>query len=340
MKKYQIFVSSTYEDLKEERDQVIKAILEMGHIPVGMEMFSAADDEQWKIIQKHIDEVDYYVVLIAHNYGSVTDNGISYTEKEYDYAVKMGIPVFGFIIHSDADWSANKMEQNPNKIESLNNFKDKVKTKTVSFWNNKQDLYGSVSIALMKAFNTYERPGWTRSNESVGPDTMLELTRLSKENALLRKKLEETKGEVEQQTENEIYEVIKILKSNKTEIYLWNKTEDNWKSVGESNLYKIFNKIAPELIDECSIKQIARLIALGYDDVNLRKRFPVPSNHISSWLADLVSLELIKPSEKKHSVKDTNEYWTLSEKGHKIFTKFRRFNLESSVSEEKDTIKE
>ncbi len=43
-KKYQVFISSTYEDLKEERDQAIKAVLEMGHIPVGMEMFSAADE--------------------------------------------------------------------------------------------------------------------------------------------------------------------------------------------------------------------------------------------------------------------------------------------------------
>ena len=40
--KYQIFVSSTYEDLKDERNEVIKACLNMGHIPVGMEMFNAA----------------------------------------------------------------------------------------------------------------------------------------------------------------------------------------------------------------------------------------------------------------------------------------------------------
>ena len=47
-KKYQIFVSSTYEDLKEERDLVIEAILEMGHFPVGMEMFSTGDEQQWE----------------------------------------------------------------------------------------------------------------------------------------------------------------------------------------------------------------------------------------------------------------------------------------------------
>lgn len=44
--KYQIFVSSTYEDLKDERNEVIKACLNMGHIPVGMEMFNAADEKQ------------------------------------------------------------------------------------------------------------------------------------------------------------------------------------------------------------------------------------------------------------------------------------------------------
>nr|VFK57841.1 MAG: protein of unknown function (DUF4062) [Candidatus Kentron sp. TUN]VFK66801.1 MAG: protein of unknown function (DUF4062) [Candidatus Kentron sp. TUN] len=84
MLKYQIFVSSTYEDLKPERDQVIKAVLEMGHIPVGMEMFSAGDEQQWDVIKKQIDQSDYYVVLIAHRCGSM-DGSISYTEKEYDY---------------------------------------------------------------------------------------------------------------------------------------------------------------------------------------------------------------------------------------------------------------
>ena len=98
--KYQIFVSSTYEDLKEHRDLVIKAILEMGHIPVGMEMFSAADEQQWSIIKRQIDQSDYYVVIIANRYGSVTDEGVSYTEKEYDYAVSQGAPNLGLYFRS------------------------------------------------------------------------------------------------------------------------------------------------------------------------------------------------------------------------------------------------
>ena len=43
-KKYQIFISSTYEDLKDERNAAVKTILTMDHIPIGMEMFNAGDD--------------------------------------------------------------------------------------------------------------------------------------------------------------------------------------------------------------------------------------------------------------------------------------------------------
>src|SRR5580658_4628498 len=102
MPKYQIFISSTYEDLREERDHVIKAILEMGHIPVGMEMFSAADDAQWNIIKRQIDQSDYYIVVVATRYGSTDEAGVSYTEKEYDYAVEQKVPVIGFLLDDSA----------------------------------------------------------------------------------------------------------------------------------------------------------------------------------------------------------------------------------------------
>ena len=55
-KRYQVFVSSTYADLKEERSKVIQALMEMDCIPAGMELFPAADEEQWAFIQKVIDD--------------------------------------------------------------------------------------------------------------------------------------------------------------------------------------------------------------------------------------------------------------------------------------------
>jgi hypothetical protein len=160
--KYQIFVSSTYEDLKSERDVVIKAILEMGNIPVGMEMFSAGDEQQWELIKRQIDDSDYYVVIIAHRYGS-TDGTVSYTEKEYDYATANHIPVLGFIIEDDARWSKAKMDTDPIAQRALGTFKEKVKRKLVSFWKEPEDLHAKVAISLSRAATAYPRPGWVRA---------------------------------------------------------------------------------------------------------------------------------------------------------------------------------
>lgn len=94
-KKYQVFISSTYKDLIEARSKVRDAILSMMHFPVGMEMFNAADEEQWEIIQETIDSSDYYVLILGQRYGSViesgSDAGISYTEKEFRYIEKAEI---------------------------------------------------------------------------------------------------------------------------------------------------------------------------------------------------------------------------------------------------------
>ena len=86
-KRYQVFVSSTYDDLQDERQEIIKALLELDCIPAGMELFPAANDDQWTLIKKVIDGCDYYVVIIAGRYGSTGDKGISYTEMEYRYAL-------------------------------------------------------------------------------------------------------------------------------------------------------------------------------------------------------------------------------------------------------------
>lgn len=64
-KKYQVFVSSTYEDLQEERKKVMEALLQMNCFPVGMEYFNASDSSQWEVIKSLIRECDYYVLIVA-----------------------------------------------------------------------------------------------------------------------------------------------------------------------------------------------------------------------------------------------------------------------------------
>ena len=55
--RYQIFVSSTFEDLKEERKKIIEEILNFSHIPIGMENFTASNDEQFEYIKKYYRHV-------------------------------------------------------------------------------------------------------------------------------------------------------------------------------------------------------------------------------------------------------------------------------------------
>ena len=148
-------------------------LLEMGHIPVGMEMFSAADEQQWQIISRHIDQSDYYAVIIAHRYGSITGE-ISFTRKEYEYALARGIPILGFIIDKSVAWPPELVDKSGAEVELLNDFKDRVKEKPVGFWTSAEDLHGKFSVALMKAISVtpvrdgfvHRRPSAQRSQPS------------------------------------------------------------------------------------------------------------------------------------------------------------------------------
>lgn len=99
-RKYQIFISSTYNDLVEERDIVKEQILRHYHFPIGMEMFSAGDEKQWNVIQRTIDTSDIYILILGYRYGSISaETGKSYTEMEYDYAIAQGKPVLAYLLN-------------------------------------------------------------------------------------------------------------------------------------------------------------------------------------------------------------------------------------------------
>jgi hypothetical protein len=75
--------------LKEERTKILSNIMTTAYIPVRMEQFPAFDEKQLEYIKKVIDDTDYYVLVIKARYGSVNTAGVSFTEEEYDYAVKL-----------------------------------------------------------------------------------------------------------------------------------------------------------------------------------------------------------------------------------------------------------
>lgn len=110
-KRYQVFVSSTFADLEEERQEVMQALLELDCMPAGMELFPATNSDQWSLIKKIIDDSDYYIVILAGRYGSIGPDGISYTEMEYRYALETGKPVIGFIHKDKSNLPQNVVSQ-------------------------------------------------------------------------------------------------------------------------------------------------------------------------------------------------------------------------------------
>ena len=147
-KKYQVFISSTYEDLKEERKKVQEILLMADCIPAGMEAFVATNNEQFNVIKKVIDLCDYYVLIIGGRYGSVNKStGLSYTEMEYDYAVSKEIPVLVFSIDDSVELPEKKSEKDDDKRQKLKDFKSKaMNNRLANIWRNSADLAGQVAF--------------------------------------------------------------------------------------------------------------------------------------------------------------------------------------------------
>jgi len=188
-KRYQVFVSSTFEDLKAEREEVVQALLKLKCMPAGMEMFPAANDEQWTLIQRVIEACDYYIVILGGRYGSVHSSGKGYTQMEYEYAISKGKPVLGFLHGSPGSIPMSKNEDTEEGRQKLAAFRELVQRRMCKFWTTPQDLAGSVVFALLDLFETYPAVGWVRGDSLASDEATREILRL-------RERIEELEGQL------------------------------------------------------------------------------------------------------------------------------------------------
>ncbi len=186
-KRYQIFISSTFSDLKDERNKVMQTIMSLDCIPAGMELFPAMDKEQFEFIKRIIDDCDYYLLIIGARYGSMDENGVSYTEKEYDYAVSKNIPVIAFLHNDISSIPLNKADLCDELRQKLDTFRKKVeKGRLVQYWKNEDELNAKVAISLPKTIKMFPRVGWVRANLMTNSESLQEINELRKELDKLR----------------------------------------------------------------------------------------------------------------------------------------------------------
>ena len=173
---YQVFVSSTYEDLKEERQRVIQSLLMFEVFPAAMEFFNAASEDTWSSIKRIVDRCDYYILILGGMYGSVDEkSGKSYTELEYDYAVEQDKPTIAFYRKNLLELPGFKLEQDPAKKVALERFIAKVKAKRCREYTSPDQLGLVFGPALHALMDDYPSKGWIRAEEAADPAKELAL---------------------------------------------------------------------------------------------------------------------------------------------------------------------
>jgi hypothetical protein len=189
-KRYQVFISSTFSDLEEERRLVYRQIQKLGHIPAGMEVFTAVDEPQFSYIQTVIDLSDYYVLIIGGRYGTLTERGISFTEAEFEYAVGKKVPILAFLHRNPETLPRKSADADRKLVKKLDAFREKVRggeERMVEMWENPHELVANVVTSLSVAVARVPRVGWVRSDQVVTSKEALDVVLTSQYHALLRR---------------------------------------------------------------------------------------------------------------------------------------------------------
>lgn len=328
-KRYQVFVSSTYADLQDERAKVIQTLMEMDCIPAGMELFPAMDEEQFEFIKKIIDDCDYYLLILGARYGSISvDDGLSYTEKEYHYAKEKGMKIIA-LVHGEPDQlPVAKTDRNPELYEKLVNFRNEVCTnRLVKFWTSAIELPSLVALNLPKTIKAYPAIGWVRGNTTTSSEVLEELRLIKNHNDELNQKIQELNRQLESYSNVNIPDLAGLEHKFKfTGHYkpLGSHIERDWEY--EKTIGELFGLIAPliqntphdasarSLIKDCILSELK---IRNYSSSNINDQL------FQTFKIQLEALGLIQVKQSQTTNGGVALFWYMTKKGKKLMVELR-----------------
>lgn len=318
-KKYQVFVSSTYKDLIDERQKVIEALLGKNCFPVGMEYFPAANDDQFTVIKRLIDSCDYYILIIGGRYGSVEPkSGKSYTQLEFEYAISKGIPVASFY-HNDINrLTGDKLEENDNGKMKLEEFKALVQTKLCDHWESAYELAFKVNKSLDYLFENSPRTGWVKANLVSSAEANDIIYNLRKENEELKNKLSELDNskpdntEALQQGDDQFSMTVVYVLYNKVDGKVFDTTWD-----------ELFTIMSPWLIEEKTEDELTEKLAYSYlmkENIvkDILSKAYIQDEFFQTIKIQFLALGVIKRIERKEKT-----LWTLTPYGFRYMMQLK-----------------
>ncbi len=328
-RRYQVFVSSTFIDLQDERRLVREAILRLNMFPAGMELFPASNDSQFDLIKKVIDDSDYYVVIIGGRYGSADRDGLSYTQAEYGYALDKGIPILGFVRSHPEDLPYKMVDDDPAQRQRLEAFRRLVKSKMCVMYSAPYELAAHVVTSLIAAVDEFPAEGWVRGSHALTDETRTELLDLREQVQALRSQLdaETATSPADDLVQGEDQFTISYSVSSYREPSVDGTVTLSWDD--------IFRTLAPLMIDEGGESKLSRHLS-GHIKPLLPpahiKLLEKPDSYYSVQLraddfqqikVQFLALGLIEQSLRKRSLKDTDTYLALTARGHRALIQMR-----------------
>lgn len=335
-RKHQVFVSSTFKDLIEERQQVIHALLELDCIPSGMELFPAANEDAWTLIKEVIDNSDYYILIIAGKYGSQNPDGVSYTEMEFDYAVSINKPIISFIFYDIDQLTGNKIEKSEEAQNKLKDFKKKAELKHCKYWKNAEDLGGKVSRSMIQLKKKHPSDGWIPGKYAADEKLFRKIEEL-------RARIQELEAINVSEANEPPADSIELAQGEET----YSQPAQLKNDLGISKIVdlkaswdKIFRYVGSGMIGECNEIEFQEKVKLAYYHslpVGYEKNVKYDDIVIYNVIFDRIKIQLqalglITKGTKRRTVSDNDIYWKLTPYGEKYLIKISAIKSKSDES--------
>lgn len=341
-RRYQVFISSTFTDLKDERQGVLRAVLELDHMPAGMELFPAADDSAWQLIKDVIDSSDYYVLIIGGRYGSLDETGLGYTEKEYDHAIGAKKPVIPLLHENPDNLPRDKTETDEAVWAKLKAFRTKVEKKhTCVYWKGADDLKAKVIVGLTAAVKRHPAIGWVRADQVPPDSTVADILALRNRIAELEAEATASRdrppagSEALSQGEDTFDLHFSFVARKSSDAYPYHE-DQAYKATISPSWSSIFAAVAPCMIQEASARTL-RAAFLTFFEAQARRTFQdrkefkqrqlrdfeFQDDDIETCIVQLRALGLMRESIRKRSLRDAGVYWSLTPYGNTLMVQLR-----------------
>jgi hypothetical protein len=319
-------------------------------MPAGMELFPASDESAWQLIQDVIESSDYYVLLIGGRYGSLDEDGISYTENEYDYAFSNKTPVIALLHKNPDNLPRGKTDTNKDAWNKLKAFREKVESKhTCVYWETPEDLKAKLIVGLIAMVKKRPAVGWVRADSVPSDATIREVLDLKSKLSEAQEHLEQLRNSAPAGTEqlmqgDDVFQMevkFSVIKSDRKMVSYKAAIIPSWND--------IFAATAPVLIYEASDSLLRNSFKkfiwhfteemYGEDEGIIGGSFHAISlkndGDMDTLIIQLRALGLIKESERKRSVKDIGTYWTLTPFGDHQMVQLRALQREPAPKRKK-----